>query len=356
MASKAREGRRGTVALPALSSDLSEDAIQALLDDRIQLEREESADPDSEFSQKKQIFAKKLDRAGYAEQLAHIDEMSSLDSLMYLGLPFTNVGKLRMRRRRRTRALMPGVKLPRVTGLYELNLFAVELEQRYRSAQATEERRARTSSEAPAKKVAGRDMLKRANSFVSMAKHVESVEHDRHTGSSVSEADREHDEAESAAANGSKSIKRRGFSKMWVDLVIAVSFFPVDWLARLAANDFLSDPGLMTAAYLEWSAALEELAVSGQLSTAGLPSPRAPRRTPATRAPVPLSPSLALPRPFLPSNATSARLRAQRVIRRSSLRRLWSSRPPLASTTLTPNTSAALKPTPQSTQARRPAV
>ena len=45
-----------------------------------------------------------------------------------------------------------------------------------------------------------------------------------------------------------------------------LSFFPVDRIAMLAANDFLTNPTLMVCTYLEWAAAMKALGLSGQLS------------------------------------------------------------------------------------------
>lgn len=45
-----------------------------------------------------------------------------------------------------------------------------------------------------------------------------------------------------------------------------LSFFPVDRIAMLAANDFLTNPTLMVCTYLEWAAAAKTLGLSGQLS------------------------------------------------------------------------------------------
>ena len=42
----------------------------------------------------------------------------------------------------------------------------------------------------------------------------------------------------------------------------------VDKIAYISANDFLKSPTLMVTCYLEWAAACERLAGSGQLSTA----------------------------------------------------------------------------------------
>ena len=47
----------------------------------------------------------------------------------------------------------------------------------------------------------------------------------------------------------------------------------------MAANDFLRNPTLMMASYLEWAAAVQTLIKSGQLSTAG--QPRQPHLSPA---------------------------------------------------------------------------
>ena len=49
-------------------------------------------------------------------------------------------------------------------------------------------------------------------------------------------------------------------------MATGLSFFPVDRIAMLAANDFLTNPTLMICTYLEWAAAMKALARSGQLS------------------------------------------------------------------------------------------
>eukprot|EP00966_Prymnesium_polylepis_P140549 3246142-Prymnesium_polylepis.1 len=58
----------------------------------------------------------------------------------------------------------------------------------------------------------------------------------------------------------------RGFNKKWIELVIGMSFFQNDRLARIAANDFLLNPCLMVPCYLEWAAACEHLAASRVLN------------------------------------------------------------------------------------------
>ena len=58
-------------------------------------------------------------------------------------------------------------------------------------------------------------------------------------------------------SNQATAEKVVGFNRTWVDVVVALSFFPVDWLSRLAVNDFLSDPILMPALYLEWASAIK---------------------------------------------------------------------------------------------------
>ena len=47
-----------------------------------------------------------------------------------------------------------------------------------------------------------------------------------------------------------------------------MSFFNLEKIAHLAANDFLKNPNMMICAYLEFAAAAHLLARSGQLSTA----------------------------------------------------------------------------------------
>ena len=58
----------------------------------------------------------------------------------------------------------------------------------------------------------------------------------------------------------------RGFNRKFIELVIGMSFFQHDRLARIAANDFLINPSLMVPCYLEWAAACEHLAKSGVLN------------------------------------------------------------------------------------------
>ena len=70
--------------------------------------------------------------------------------------------------------------------------------------------------------------------------------------------------ASAAGASASKAApatKVVGFNRAWVDVVVALSFFPVDWLSRLAVNDFLSNPQLMPALYLEWASAIQVTAI-----------------------------------------------------------------------------------------------
>ena len=62
--------------------------------------------------------------------------------------------------------------------------------------------------------------------------------------------------------------KSMGFTKEFRDLAIGMSYFSIDMLSKLAANDFLRDPTLMIIVYLEWSSAAERLASSGHLSKA----------------------------------------------------------------------------------------
>ena len=52
----------------------------------------------------------------------------------------------------------------------------------------------------------------------------------------------------------------------FIAMATGISFFQVERLVMLAANDFLANPTLMMAVYLEWSAAMQSLSRSGQLS------------------------------------------------------------------------------------------
>ena len=52
----------------------------------------------------------------------------------------------------------------------------------------------------------------------------------------------------------------------FIAMATGISFFQIERVALLAANDFLTNPTLMMAVYLEWSAAMVRLSQSGQLS------------------------------------------------------------------------------------------
>ena len=52
----------------------------------------------------------------------------------------------------------------------------------------------------------------------------------------------------------------------FIAMATGISFFQVERLGMLAGNDFLANPTLMMAVYLEWSAAMQSLSRSGQLS------------------------------------------------------------------------------------------
>jgi hypothetical protein len=62
-------------------------------------------------------------------------------------------------------------------------------------------------------------------------------------------------------------LKMKVFTQEFVDTALAMSYFPVSKICKMAANDFLRNPSLMIAVYLEWSTAAQMLADSGQLST-----------------------------------------------------------------------------------------
>ena len=51
-----------------------------------------------------------------------------------------------------------------------------------------------------------------------------------------------------------ENVKRRGLSRLFIELVGGMSFFPLPKIANLAANDFLKNPTLMIAVYLECAA------------------------------------------------------------------------------------------------------
>ena len=71
----------------------------------------------------------------------------------------------------------------------------------------------------------------------------------------------------SAASTASVSgEKRYGFSKGFIELATGLSFCSADNIAYFAANDFLMDPLLMTATYLEWAAAVTRLAEANLMS------------------------------------------------------------------------------------------
>ena len=62
--------------------------------------------------------------------------------------------------------------------------------------------------------------------------------------------------------------KKVGFNAAFIRLLVGMSYFSVDKIAYLAANDFLRNPMVMICTYLEWSAAADAVARSGQLSLA----------------------------------------------------------------------------------------
>ena len=62
--------------------------------------------------------------------------------------------------------------------------------------------------------------------------------------------------------------KKVGYSNAFVRLLVGMSYFSVDKIAYLAANDFLRNPMLMICTYLEWAAAATAVARSGRLSLA----------------------------------------------------------------------------------------
>lgn len=58
----------------------------------------------------------------------------------------------------------------------------------------------------------------------------------------------------------------KSFTSSFRELIIVMSFFPIDMLSILAVNDFLRNPSLMIIVYLEWSSAAQKIAQSGQMS------------------------------------------------------------------------------------------
>ena len=274
------------MAASSAERSIQEDEVQKLLRKRIEHETIEGRRPGSELMMKKSGFVKKLERAGFQEH--NSDDLCGLNSLMYIGLPFTNLGKNKLRKRKQLREGTQSM-LPRVGGLYDLNLYAVELQQRSLAGDvhpplarrvmdrtkgfcAAEDLKPEDNAQDRRESSIGRQLTQQLPSLTAMsAKSRDS--RGRSRSPSIQQERQISNKSVSALADSLKSqgsaIKRKGFSRSWVDLVVALSFYPTDWLARLAANDFLSDPGLMPGMYIEWAAAVKNLADSGQLSTAG---------------------------------------------------------------------------------------
>ena len=353
-------------------------SIAALLARHTEVEQALQQQAGSEFEQKKQVFGKKLARAGYPDLLPHVDELAMMCSLMYCTLPFTNEDSNRVKQQVKMHRSMPGIQLPRLTGLYEFNLYAIDLAHRKDWQQQMSSRAAGSplgSDQPPgeptrlSEKLLGLPRVLKPRLFTQSKSTRSNGERERERegvatgeregadkgegtdeGKGRDEADgrrvqrasmpaaprrssstasallatKEHavelssvlaakahaaeqacerllcEQAVGTAKSGmgaalqasvvhrrnavqgdavkghAESVRslfhladtklRNGFNQRWVDVAVALCFFPVDWIARLAANDFLDSPNLMAGSYLEWSAAVRALSNSGQLS------------------------------------------------------------------------------------------
>ena len=150
---------------------------------------------------------------------------------------FLNIERFTLERQRKLRETQPNGRHPRIVDVFEVNVYL--LDKQFRENELKSPRRTFKKS-----------LSRRA-----------SIAH-------IFRSDSPGKAKTPTPAAPAENVKRRGLSKPFIELVGGMAFFPLPKLANLAANDFLKNPTLMVAVYLEWSAAARMLARSGVLSTA----------------------------------------------------------------------------------------
>ena len=211
-----------------------EPELQELLVHAYHDEVEARQEHGSEAEIKERAFIKRITKAGYADRIKGLTAIESLFGLV----TFMNMDKLSLERRRNERARQPHMEQGRCTGIFETNMYLMDLVNRQNEAAS----RGRASPGA----------LSRSSS-----RGEDSFKNGGQAGAGAP-----------ATASSSEPVKRRGYNKGFVELVTGMSFFNLEKIAHLAANDFLKNPTMMICAYLEFAAAAHQLARSGTLSTA----------------------------------------------------------------------------------------
>ena len=264
-----RENREETEKEHELAERVARELDAVFAADRATLENDLINEDNADAGKLRRRIAK----AGYDLDM---DTLVRVDSLVVEhSVCFFNKDDMLLKRRRKMRER--GVQLPTVTGRYTANMYCIE---------ANEKIKRGLQSRGSLKNDDGQgDFCRRPMFFVKFESGDErnypmdtadsvlrpqtsnggrlqvntQVVHTKLGPGEIQKITEQHHRA-------SRLNRRVGFTKEFQDLVIGISYFTVDSIARLAANDFVRNPTLMIIVYMEWSSAAETLAKSGQLS------------------------------------------------------------------------------------------
>ena len=295
----------------------TEALIQRTLDTVISREQEALSIPGTEANSKLVALTKRLIKAGYEDGgLVPHKTLATITSLMKGIYPFLNREAWDVGRRRIVRSSLPKDAkgkitehiVARISCRYECNAYFADRARRFADRQPEVDAAQRSEVESLRAEMARISTMSRES-----------------TSAREPKAKMQDEGWKDLLQDANRATPKKGFNKGFVELVVrtrrrcanpgfpsshrthtrrlgrtrsnwraqvrtlrdaqvGMSLFQMDKIANLAANDFLRDPILMMAAYLEWSAGARALARSGQLSLAASKGARAATlflRTPA---------------------------------------------------------------------------
>ena len=312
---------------PTLKREAGLKELVSLVVEREKRDREHRG---SEAQQREETIKKRLIKAGY-----EYDPQMLLDVTSLLDAPtFRNFSVSYLRHRRQDRIKQPNLKLPRVVGLFETNVYLGDRALRATEALTQDKQSLLRASSGNSVRASIRSSLSSGVTSKHLCKDAAAT--CRRTDSAglpapVSDPFSRQLTRDELVLPEMSRHKKQGFTRQFTAMATGLSFFPVDRLAKIAANDFLRNPTLMMPAYLEWGAAMSALARSGQLSLS------------ASKVLADVSRALLVvtairPRPTCHTHARPLLLTLcvlACVLRRATL---WHRCPPRASTTLMPST------------------
>ena len=247
-----------------------EEKIRSLLEMAIKCDTSTRTQVNSDRTQRDSIIKKKLFKAGYEYE---VDRLLDLTSLM-TPLTFRNYSAIMLRGRRTGRIIRPALKLPRVEGKFDLNVYFADRTLRTREAM-TENKSKLLPKTTPGSSPASRRAHSRSTNSSrddwnlkrqATAHALDAQSNDDDAGALDEELERKLALADSFVLPELGREKQVGFTRKFIAMSTGLSFFPIDQISMLAVNDFLRSPVLMISCYLEWASAMKRLAQSGNLS------------------------------------------------------------------------------------------